>query len=88
MKPIDFPPRNQILGKPEEMTDDQCMPLPIYRGNTTDGMPCLISVWEFTKEEIETIQRTGKMYLHITSVAMPPVSLYTENPFIQVPEAN
>jgi hypothetical protein len=83
MLPVDFPERNFVYGKPLGWTDEQCSDLPVFKGNTTDGFPVIISCWKFSKEDLEEIQRTGKIYLSITSDGMPPVSLFTENPFVQ-----
>jgi hypothetical protein len=38
-----------------------------------------------SKEDIEAINRGEGIYLNITGNGMPPVSLQTENPFIQEP---
>ncbi|HRS66203.1 MAG TPA: hypothetical protein P5519_10010 [Spirochaetia bacterium] len=65
------------------MTDEQCGDLTVFRGNTSDGMPCIISKWQPSKEDIEAINRGDGIYLSITGHGMPPVSLFTENPFIQ-----
>jgi hypothetical protein len=67
------------------MTDEQCFDLPVFKGNNTDEdgnvTPVIISCWRFAKEDLEEIQRTGCIYLSICGHGMPPVSLFTENPF-------
>lgn len=78
MIPIDFPERNRVLEKPPGMTDQQCMDLEIF----TDGLNC-VSCWQLNKEELELIQKTGKIYLIVVSgTTQPPVSLHVESPFI------
>lgn len=86
MLPTDFPQRNFVYGKPADMTDEQCMSLPVFKGTQytdEDGntVPCIVSCWKFNKEDLEEIQKTGCIWLSITGHGMPPVSLFTENPF-------
>jgi hypothetical protein len=83
MLPTDFKERNFVFTKPNDMTDEQCMDLPVWKGNTTDGFPAIISCWKLSKEDLEQIQENGCIWLSITGNGMPPVSLFTENPFIQ-----
>lgn len=79
MIPTDFPERNRVLEKPKGMTDEECFDLEIF----TDGNEC-ISCWKLNKEELEEVNRTGKIWLRIVSgYTQPPVSLQTEYPFVQ-----
>lgn len=79
MRPVDFPERNKVLQKPKGVTDEECFDLEIY----TNGHVC-VSVWDLNKEELELIQKTGKVYLQIWSgQTQPPVLLSVESPFIQ-----
>lgn len=78
MIPIDFPERNMVLEKPKGMTDEECHDLEIF----TDGKVC-VSCWALNKEELEQIQKTGKIFLVVVSgYTQPPVSLHIESPFI------
>lgn len=86
MLPIDFPQRNKVFTKPEGQTDEQCSDLCVWQGNVTideEGtqVPAIISKWQFSKEDLEEIKKTGHMWLSITGDSLPPVSLFTENPF-------
>lgn len=81
MLPTTFEGQNFTFTKPANMTDEQCMDLPVYKGRDSDGYPEIISCWKFSKEDLEEIQRTGYIYLNICSEEMPPVSLFTGNPF-------
>lgn len=81
MIPIDFPGKNFTFTKPTDMTDEQCSSLPVYKGNTIDGMPVIISAWKPNYEDIQAINRGEPIYLTIIGHGMPPVSLDTENPF-------
>lgn len=93
MLPADLPERNTIFTKPEGMTDEQCSDLPVWRGEAPldeqgNTVPVIISCWKFNKEDLEEIQRTGCIWLSITGHGMPPVSLFTENPFVQQDAGN
>lgn len=88
MLPIDFPQKNFVFTKPQDMTDEQCCDLSVWRGpvpvdEVGNCYPAIISCWKFSKEDLEEIQRTGVIWLSITGNGMPPVSLFTENPFVE-----
>ena len=79
MRPVEFDEQNGTLSKPPSMTDEECLPLPVFR----DGKD-VISCWELNKEDLEEINKTGKIYLGILSGnTQPPVWLSVENPFIK-----
>lgn len=82
MIPVDFKESNFTFGKPEGWTDEQCLPLTVWKGNCDDGTPDIISCWSFSKEDLEEIHRTGRIWLRIVGTGLPPVSLQTETPFI------
>jgi hypothetical protein len=84
MLPTTFKGGNLVFTKPRGWTDEQCMDLPVFKGLNTDGIPVIISCWKFSKEDLELIKKTGEIYLSITGQGMPPVSLFTENPFSEV----
>lgn len=81
MLPTTFESSNFVFTKPMDMTDEQCSDLPVFKGKTSDGYPVIISCWKFSKEDLEEIEKTNCIYLSITGNGMPPVSLFTENPF-------
>jgi hypothetical protein len=82
MHPVMFPESNFVLGKPAEMTHDECVPLPVWR----DGQQC-ISCWQLTDAELAEIVKTKRVYLScITGWSQPPVWLAIKNPFT-TPEA-
>lgn len=87
MLPTSFPDQNTVFAKPHDMTDEQCMDLPVWKGNVPfddEGtmFPAIISCWKLSKEDLKEIQRTGVIWLSITGHGMPPVSVFTENPFV------
>lgn len=73
MKPVDQPGMSLY-------TADGCGPLPIVRTITPDGQ-ALVSAWEMTREELEEIQRTGRVWLVVLGAAQPPVSIVAECPY-------
>ena len=81
MIPTDFKQRNFIFTKPKDMTDEECFDLPVFKGISQDGYPCIISKWKLSKEDLEEINKSGCVYLSITGYGMPPVSLFTEDPW-------
>lgn len=88
MLPTTFPEQNCIFNKPADMTDDQCMALPVWKGEAVcddegNKMPVIISCWQLSKEDLEEINRTGRVWLSITGAGMPPASVFTENPFAE-----
>lgn len=85
MLPITFNESNFVFTKPIGMTDEQCSDLPVFRGYTDEGQPVIISCWKFSKEDLDEIAITGCIYLSISGASMPPVSLFTENPFYTKP---
>jgi hypothetical protein len=86
MLPTSFKGSNFVFTKPQGWTDEQCMDLPVFKGNAKDEdgseIPVIISCWRMSKEDLEEIQKTGCVYLSITGTGMPPVSLFTESPFV------
>lgn len=86
MLPVDFPARNFVYQKPEGWTDEQCSDLPVWKGSAPiddhgNTAPTIISCWKLSKEDLEEIQKTGVIWLSISNTGVPPVSLFTENPF-------
>ncbi len=61
---------------------DGCHDLPAYHGDDTGGQPVIISCWQPTPEELEEINRTGKVWLFIVGTSQPPVSVTGHHPFV------
>ncbi len=84
MQGVKFPQQTVNFGKPEDWKDEDCYGLPVNQGyylnSAGDKVPCLISCWELSTEELTEIQKTGRIYLSITGLGMPPVSLQVDNP--------
>jgi len=83
MTPVKFKEQNQQLGPPPGMSEEECQPLPVF----TDGKQC-ISCWELSKEDIEKVNKTGRIWLSVMSgLTQPPVWLSTEETvFVDQPD--
>ncbi len=86
MLPTTFEQQNFIFTKSKGWEDEQCMDLPVWEGEAPIDdagtmQPSIISCWKLSKEDLDEIQRTGVIWLSITANWMPPVSVFTENPF-------
>lgn len=90
MHPISFPQQNKTLVKPEEMTEEQCLPLPTHHYEQVIGFdeehqpikfPAIISCWKLTPEEHDEIQRTGIVWVNTLGETLAPFSVFTKNPF-------
>jgi hypothetical protein len=85
MHPIQIPGFKEV-GKPEDMTDEQCTSTyakqyDINFGPGTDGNVVIgkawLQAWQPNKEDIEAMNRGEPVYIQIISYGLPPVSLFT-----------
>lgn len=77
MHPVGFKESNFVLGKPADMTDEECDQLPVFR----DGVHC-ISCWKLSPEEMELIHKTGCVYIGVMSGGtQPPIFATVIPPF-------
>lgn len=79
----DFPESNHIIDKPPNMTRDECEPLNVFIGKDTANNNIIISCWKPTKEELEEINSTGRIWCYHFGQSLQPHSLSGENPFIR-----
>lgn len=75
MDPIMFPQANGQFVKPASMTDEQCGTLKVCKTAYESGDPVIISCWQLSPEELEEVNRTGVVWLHVMGFSMPPVSV-------------
>jgi hypothetical protein len=83
MMPTSFAESNLVLDKPADKGRDECEPLCVWRGDSVEGIPLVISCWKLTREELEEITRTGRLYLTVYGRTMPPVALAVGTPFTE-----
>ncbi len=79
MEAASFDEVNVILDKPPSMSADECDPLGVCRTMWGD-MPVVISCFKPTKDELEEINRTGRVWLTVVGVTMAPVILTGHKP--------
>lgn len=69
MIPIEFEEQNLVLGKPPNMTDEECVSLPCYSGENQ-----IISKWMLTPEEVEHVLNHGYIWVRVYGgVTSPPI---------------
>jgi hypothetical protein len=77
MKPIPFNEATNVLQKPDNMTDEECTSLPVFR----DGKVC-ISLWKASLFERIKFMITGKIWIWVLSgKTQPPIILSIKYPF-------
>lgn len=74
MKAIVTEHTNSVLMAPENQKDEVA-DLPIARVQFQDGTRAVESCWELSKEEIEEVKRTGRVYFVCMGDTHPPIVL-------------
>lgn len=77
MKPIKTNTTNSILKAPKG--SDNVDDLPITRLEFSDGTHGVESCWELSKEELERVKETGKVYFLAVGDTHPPILLSTKS---------
>lgn len=87
---VDFAERNDFIGKPRDMTDNQCYALPVCRLVTHIPGPtdqdkatkthAHISFWQFTDEEVEEIVKNRGAFVRIIGTSTYPFSVHGKKP--------
>jgi len=71
MTPLEFEQQLIVLAKPDNMTDEECGPLPVY----SDGEQC-VSLWRMSWRERISALFFGRVWLQVYSGStQPPVAL-------------
>lgn len=65
-----------------------CNDLPVFKGEQDNGDKILISCWKLSPEELEEVQRTGRVWLRIWGHVQPPVYVGGSHPFVVQPVDN
>ncbi len=79
--PASFDESNDCLGPPQGMSEDQVSSLSIARVVDEEGVPTVISCWKLTREELNEIKATGRVWLGICGLSMPPAWISGTKPF-------
>jgi len=77
MQGVEFKGQTKVLGKPTNMTDEECYGLPV-KETTNGNYPVLESVWELTDEELKIITESKRVRLGVLGTGMPPVYIVAE----------
>lgn len=80
--PTSFDESNDYLGKPDDMSHEECASLSILRTVTIVGLPCVVSCWKVSQEELEEINRTGRIWLTVVGDTHAPVHVTGIKPFL------
>jgi hypothetical protein len=78
--PASFDESTEFLSAPDGMTDEECQPLSVWRGDVNE-LSTVVSCWKLTVEELAEINRTGRVWLGICGQTMPPAWITGTNPF-------
>lgn len=81
MNPSSFDESNIYFDKPEGMTYDECGALSVFQGKDVSGMDIVISCWKPTKEELDEINCTGRVWCYHFGTGLQPHALSGHNPF-------
>ena len=82
MIPSGFKESNCVFDKPSNMTYDDCYAIEALKG-TLEGInvPAVITCWKLTQEELDEINKTGRVWLIVYGTGMPPVTISGIKPF-------
>lgn len=62
------------LGKPDNMTDEQCVPLAI-KDTRIDGCNVMVSAWFPSPDEVRKMMAGQPVHLYVWGTGHPPVGL-------------
>lgn len=76
-----FQQENDVLAAPVGVSSEDVQALSICRTSLPDDTPVVISCWKLTQEELDEINRTGRVWLVLWGRSMPPAYVAGCNPF-------
>ena len=91
--PTSFAESNAVLDKPPSMSYDECAAISIMRGSvglggTENRMPVVMTCWKLTQEELDDINRTGRIWVLVCGETMPPMCVEGMKPEIRGDDEN
>jgi len=81
MQPTSFDDSNHVFDKPPNMSYEECEALSVFVGPDQTGQTVVISCWKPTKEELEEINKTGRVWCWHFGDMLQPHVLDGHNPF-------
>lgn len=76
MTPVYFEGAVEI-GKPTDMTDEQCFSVWAERGIDKEGFPYFFTAWKPSYEDLKALNAGGNIYVKVLSTGLPPMSIFT-----------
>ncbi len=76
MHPVYFEGAVEV-GKPENMTDDECMGRWATAGIDVNNYPYYMTAWKPSYEDLQALNRGEPVYVKILSKYLPPMALFT-----------
>jgi hypothetical protein len=84
--PASFNESNMLLDSPPGFSPDGCEPLCVHFSNKgSSGYPEVLSCWKLTQDELNEINKTGRIWVTVIGCRVPPISVSGLAPFIQTP---
>lgn len=81
MFPTNFDQSNGCLDPPPGVELEDCSALCVWQGHDLAGRPMIVSCWKPTAEELEEINRTGRVWLLQWGYTIPPSAISGLVPF-------
>lgn len=81
MIPVAFDEENTILQTPPGTPIENCEAISVFAGPNEGGYPVIVSCWKMTREEVDEVQRTGRIWMTVLGYGMQPVVLSGTSPF-------
>lgn len=78
MTPVKDKHTNSVLKAPKGQ-EDTVIDLPVTNFKYSDGTQAVESCWQLSKEELEQVKKTGKVYFVCLGVTHPPIYLGTKS---------
>ena len=80
--PSSFDEENCVLEASPGTTFENCEALSVLCSTNQAGVPVVVSCWKFSREEMDEINRTGRVWLVIGGASMPAAYLMGMSPFV------
>ena len=82
MNPTRHPSNNAVLGRPADMTDDECSALAVtrivYDLANGDQVPASVSFWQLSPEQLALLNEGKRVWLSVMGTTHPPLMLGVE----------
>ena len=78
--PTSFEEETVVFGPPVGMTEEQVYSLCASQIEY-DGDPAIVTCWKVTKESLQALQKTGRIWVITTGAGLVPMIVQTDKPF-------